>query len=175
MKKIMFAGVLGSSLLTGCATTPPVPKEPVKLENIYTIENLTKDQIYDGTRQWFAIAFNSANAVIQYEDKKAGTIIGKASTKYTCAAIADCLLGTTNDKLEFTIRVDTKDNRVRVAYSDLVYFIPAHTSGGTYFNDSRRPISPDSDAARMNVPKLDKAVQDMVNKIATQQKVNADW
>lgn len=66
----MCAGVLGALLLTGCATTPSVPLEPVKLENIYTIDNLKQDQIYDGVRQWFATAFKSSKSVIQYEDKK---------------------------------------------------------------------------------------------------------
>lgn len=175
MKKIIFAGVLIGSLLTGCATVPPTPQEPVKLENVYTIEKLTQDQIYDGVRQWFATAFKSSNAVIQYEDKKAGTIIGKSNTKYTCSSIGECFMATTNDVLEFTIRVDTKDGRVRVAFSDLVYFRPAHYSGGTYFNDYRKVVSPDSEAARLNIPKLDNAIQDMVSKISTQQKVNADW
>ena len=175
MKKIIFAGVLIGSLLTGCATVPPIPQEPVKLENVYTIEKLNKDQIYDGTRQWFAMAFKSANAVIQYEDKKAGTIIGKANTKYTCAGLGECLMGTTNDVLEFTIRADIKDGRVRVAFSDLVYFRPAHTSGSTRYNDYRKPILPNSEAARLNVPKLDKAVQEMVVKINSQQKVNNEW
>ena len=73
------------------------------------------------------------------------------------------------------MRVDTKDGRVRVVFSDLVYFRPAHYSGGTYYNDFRKVILPTSEAARLNVPKLDQAVQDMVNKISTQQKVNADW
>lgn len=175
MKKIIFTGVLIGLLLTGCATVPPTPQEPVKLENVYTIENLSQDRIYDGTRQWFATAFKSANAVIQYEDKKAGTIIGKATTKYMCAGLGECLMGTTNDVLEFTIRVDTKDGRLRVAFSDLVYFRPAHSSGGTYYNDSRKSISPNSEAARLNVPKLDHAVKDMVSKINTQQKVNTEW
>lgn len=175
MKKIIFAGVLIGSLLTGCATVPPTPQEPVKLENVYTIEKISKDQLYDGVRQWFAIAFKSSKAVIEYEDKAVGTIIGKANTKYTCAGIGECFMGTTNDVLEFTMRVDTKDGRVRVVFSDLVYFRPAHYSGGTYYNDFRKAVLPTSEAARLNVPKLDQAVQDMVNKISTQQKVNVDW
>jgi len=175
MKKIMCAGVLGALLLTGCATTPSVPLEPVKLENIYTIDNLKQDQIYDGVRQWFATAFKSSKSVIQYEDKKAGTIIGKANTPYFCGGVAECLFGTPNDVLEFTIRVDTKDGRVRVTFSDLVYFRPAHTSGGTYFDDQRKTLALDSQAARLNVERLNRAVQDMVQNIGTQQKVKSDW
>ncbi len=89
MKKILLAGFLGLGL-AGCATTPQQPSEPVKFEKVYQIDGLNQAQIYDGARQWFAVAFASANAVIQYEDKASGTIIGKGNMRYPCSGM-ECL------------------------------------------------------------------------------------
>lgn len=175
MKKTLLTTFLTAVVLTGCATTPQLPQEPVKLEHIYTIEKLSQEQIYNGARQWFSTAFVSSKAVIDYEDKAAGTIIGKASTQYTCAGISECLTGTTNDRLEFTIRVDTKDQKVRVTYSDLTYFRPAHRSGNINYPDTRREVTPNSNAARLNVAKLDAAVQNLVNKVSSHEKTNNNW
>lgn len=86
MKKLLLIGVLGiSAVLSGCATTPQSPSEPVKFEKVYQIDGLNQAQIYDGARQWFATAFRSANAVIQYEDKATGSIIGKGNMPYRCS------------------------------------------------------------------------------------------
>ncbi|MFX9397393.1 DUF4468 domain-containing protein, partial [Acinetobacter baumannii] len=91
-----------------CATTPQQPSEPVKFEKVYQIDGLNQAQIYDGARQWFAVAFASANAVIQYEDKASGTIIGKGNMRYPCSGM-ECLAMTGNERVDFTVRVDTKD------------------------------------------------------------------
>ena len=88
MKKLLISGVVVSSLY-GCATTPQQPVEQVKFEKIYPMGELKQAQVYDGARQWFATAFRSANAVIQYEDKATGSIIGKGNMQYRCAGFTD--------------------------------------------------------------------------------------
>jgi len=81
------------------------------------IENIpgTKDEIYSRVISYFATAYNSANNVIQQQDKDAGVVIGKGifpdiyQEKVFLSVIpCDC---------RHTIRIDIKDGRVRVVIS----------------------------------------------------------
>ncbi|RYL22178.1 DUF4468 domain-containing protein [Acinetobacter piscicola] len=176
MKKLLLGGVLSFGLaLSGCATTPQQPAEPVKFEKVYQIEGLNQSQIYDGARQWFATTFRSANAVIQYEDKTTGSIIGKGNMQYRCSGFADCMTVTTGDRVDFTVRVDTKDGRMRVSYDDLVHHRPSHISGNMRMPESNRAVTANYPSAKIIVDELNKSSDEMAEKIKTQQKVNADW
>lgn len=83
-------------------------------QRIVDIPNVKQDIIYENSRQWVAKNFQSANAVIQYQDKEVGSIIGKGNTKIPCSSGIICLDGSTQ-RLEFTFQVDAKDNRARVS------------------------------------------------------------
>ncbi|MFV4924756.1 DUF4468 domain-containing protein [Acinetobacter baumannii] len=62
--------------------------------------------------------FKSANNVIQYSDKSTGSIIGKGNIPYPCDGFIDCgAFG--NDKVNFTIKIDTKENKARVTINDV--------------------------------------------------------
>ena len=176
MKKLLLAGVLGLGLvLGGCATTPQSPSEPVKFEKIYPMGELKQAQVYDGARQWFATAFRSANAVIQYEDKATGSIIGKGNMQYRCAGFTDCMTMTGADRVDFTVRVDTKDGRMRVSYDNLTHYKPAQVISGVRYAETNRPITVNYPSAKVIVDELNKSSDAMAEKIKTQQKVNADW
>jgi hypothetical protein len=175
MKKIILGTLLGIGLaLNGCATTQTMPSAPAKFEKIYTIDSLNQSQIYDGARQWFAIAFRSANAVIQYEDKATGTIIGKGSMQYPCTGF-ECMGMTGRERVDFTVRVDTKDGKIRVGYEDLVYSAPAHLNSGVMIPAVSYPIRDTSKSKVAVITKLDILSTEMVGKIKSQQKVNSDW
>ncbi|KJV38185.1 DUF4468 domain-containing protein [Acinetobacter brisouii] len=175
MKKIIL-GVLFSIglVLGGCATTQNPPSAPAKFEKIYAIDGLNQSQIYDGARQWFAIAFRSANAVIQYEDKATGTIIGKGNMQYPCTGF-ECMGMTGKEHVDFTVRVDTKDGKIRVGYEDLVYSAPAHLNSGILMPAVSYPIRDTSKSKTAVIAKLDILSSEMVGKIKSQQKVNSDW
>lgn len=176
MKKLLAVGVLGFGLaLGGCATTPQQPVEPVKFEKIYPMGGLKQAQVYDGARQWFATAFRSANAVIQYEDKATGSIIGKGNMQYRCAGFADCMTVTGSDRVDFTVRVDTKDGRMRVSYDNLTHYKPAQVISGVRYAETNRPITVNYPSAKVIVDELNKSSDAMAEKIKTQQKVNTDW
>ncbi|WP_202740557.1 DUF4468 domain-containing protein [Acinetobacter sp. 'aerobic (ED)'] len=173
MKKLILIGSF--LVLTGCATTPQKPAEPVKFEKIYQIDGLNQAQVYDGARQWFATAFRSANAVIQYEDKTTGSIIGKGNMAYRCSGFADCMTVTAGDRVDFTVRVDTKDGRMRVGYDNLTHYKPAQMINGVRYSETNRPITEGYPSAKIIVDELNKSSDAMAEKIKTQQKVNADW
>lgn len=174
MKNILVAGVIGFGLV-GCATTPQQPAEPVKFEKIYLMGELKQAQVYDGARQWFATAFRSANAVIQYEDRATGSIIGKGNMQYRCAGFADCMTMTTGDRVDFTIRVDTKDGRMRVSYDNLTHYKPAQVISGVRYNATNIPITANYPSAKATIDELNKSSDEMAEMIKTQQKVNSNW
>ncbi|EPX2313329.1 DUF4468 domain-containing protein [Acinetobacter baumannii] len=173
MKKILLAGFLGLGL-AGCATTPQQPSEPVKFEKVYQIDGLNQAQIYDGARQWFAVAFASANAVIQYDDKASGTIIGKGNMRYPCSGM-ECLAMTGNERVDFTVRVDTKDGKMRVGYDGLTYSAPSHMSAGIMMPAQNYPITESRKSTPLIISKINTLSDDMAEKIKTQQKVNSNW
>lgn len=175
MKKLLIAGVVGFGLvLGGCATTPKQPVEPAKFEKIYQLDSLNQTQVYDGARQWFAVAFQSANAVIQYEDKATGTIIGKGNMRYPCSGM-ECLAMTGNERVDFTVRVDTKSGRMRVGYDNLIYHAPSRMSSGIMIPAQSYPIAEGRKSTPLIIAELNKSSDNMAEKIKTQQKVNADW
>lgn len=161
--------------LSGCATAPQQPVEPVKFEKVYQMEGLNQSQVYDGARQWFATAFRSANAVIQYEDKATGSIIGKGNTQYRCSGFADCMTVTSGDRVDFTVRVDTKDGRMRVSYDNLTHYKPAQLISGVRYNESNTPITESKPSAKLIVDALNSSSDEMAEKVKTQQKVNSNW
>lgn len=100
------------------------PDKDGNLTRIFIVENInkTKEQIYIATNNWFISSFNDANSVIQLNDKEAGTIIGvgiepKVESSWT---------GSYTDS-RILIRVDIKDNRVRIITQIQEYdvFFPA--------------------------------------------------
>lgn len=173
MKNIIFTGCLFLSL-AGCAATPIEQPKSASFEKIYELPELKKNQVYDGARQWFAVAFKSANAVIQYEDKETGTIIGKGNMGFPCSGALNCMANQ-NVLVTFTARVDSKDGKMRVSYDDLVKKSNPSYSGGIKLNGYELPIAKGSYDAEMVTAKLNKLSDDMAEKIKSQQKVNSDW
>lgn len=169
-------GVLGAlSLgLFGCATTAPLPTTPVKFEKVYEVPNFTQAKLYDGVRQWFAISYGSANAVIQYEDKAVGTIIGKGNMKYPCSTGFECMAAP-DARIEFTSRIDTKDGKIRVTYDSIRYKVPTKVVGGIRYSEIDNPVGADTKVGINTVNALEQMSQDMVSKIQTNEKTNSSW
>lgn len=170
MKKI-YIGILFAVALSGCATTPLVPITNV--QKVYDMPSLTQPQIYDASRQWFAESFKSANAVIQYEDKTSGSIIGKGNMRFPCIGAFQCLAYATAT-VDFTIRVDTKEGKMRVTYNDLTIKRPASYTSGIFQSASENPVSLESEKSAVSA-KLDVLTDQMAEKIKSGQKYNSNW
>lgn len=114
MKKILIG-----TFLTFAATNT-FPNEHLKeVSEVVELPNMAQKQIYDASKIWMAKVFKSSNAVIQYEDTGTGTIIGKGNMQYPCSGTWNCLAH--KDYLVlFTVKVDTKDNKARVTFNDLL-------------------------------------------------------
>ena len=85
-------------------------------EQIIDVPNNTKDQLYVEVNSWFVETFNSAESVIEFQDKEAGRVMGKYSF---------FMDGDSNFIIRSTITVDVKDNKVRIQCTKpmLKYFI----------------------------------------------------
>lgn len=80
---------------------------------------------------WIAETFKSAKAVIEYENKNDGTIIGNGVIDYPCEGL-ECF-GTSRWRVPFTMRVDTKDDRFRLTFTNVNLELPPpyYTAGGS--------------------------------------------
>jgi hypothetical protein len=141
-------------------------KEIPPVESVIEMPGQSKDQIYAGTKGWLAQTFVSAKAVIEDDEKDEGRIIGNGRVKWPCTGLA--CLGQYDWLLGFTMRVDMKDDKMRVTFTNLQSIVPPSQGvyGGTY------PVREDQmDAVR---PALDYLRDDMKAAILSG-KAKADW
>ncbi|KCX68627.1 hypothetical protein J560_4102, partial [Acinetobacter baumannii 855125] len=104
-----------------------------------------------------------------------GSIIGKGNMPYRCSGFADCMTVTAGDRVDFTVRVDTKDGKMKVSYDNLTHYKPAQVISGVRYNETNRPITENYPSAKIIMDELNKSSDQMAEKIKTQQKINADW
>lgn len=131
MKKIILGTLIGStSVLSGCVSEMTQTQQPIpEISQVVEVPNKSKDQIFEDSKVWFAQSFKSSNNVIQYADKGTGSIIGKGNIQYPCDGFIDCgAFG--NDKVNFTIKIDTKENKARVTISDVTRTPLTYVKGG---------------------------------------------
>lgn len=81
MKTLLSAVLILFCFLSSCATTGTNQKLATEEQKIITFSekiSITKDKAFALIMEDLAERYNSANSVIQYQDKEAGTIVGKA-------------------------------------------------------------------------------------------------
>ncbi|WOE32745.1 MULTISPECIES: DUF4468 domain-containing protein [unclassified Acinetobacter] len=174
MKKILGLCLVVGLGLGGCVTMPtPTDKKMNDLVEVIEVPNKTKDQIFEGSKIWIAQSFKSANNVIQYADKDSGSIIGKGNIQYPCDGFIDCgAFG--NDKVNFTIKIDSKDNKARVAISDITRTNLTYVQGGYNANMGKEaPINLIEHQQKIEV-KL-KNVIDQYRTAITSSSLNDNW
>ncbi|MHC3124764.1 DUF4468 domain-containing protein [Acinetobacter sp. GN11] len=125
MKKIIF---LTLSILS--ASVYAEQKTINEVVEVVELPNMNKDQIFNSSKIWIAKNFKSSNAVVQYEDLATGTIIGKGNMPSPCKGTWDCM-AKKDSLLLFTLKVDTKDNKSRLTFSDMS--VKINTKGTTKF------------------------------------------
>lgn len=174
MRKLSL--VLGSVIaLSGCATmyTPDTRQPMDKYEKVVEIPNTRQELIYEGSRQWIAKSFNSANAVIQYQDKATGTVIGKGNIAYPCTGVY--CMSSSKPMLKFTMQVDSKDNKARVSFGDFMVEVPdGYSAFAGKMAGYNYQIKSDEDKAK-TVAILDSAINSMVEDIKKTNTINKNW
>jgi len=110
--------------LTGCAGLQPIVDADRTFERIVEAPGYSKEQIFNGTKIWIAENFKSAKAVLEYENKDTGIIIGNGSISFPCSGL-NCI-ATADWKAPFTMRIDIKDQKFRLTFSNLYLSWPPH-------------------------------------------------
>lgn len=100
-----------------CAGPQLVPEGERNFGRIVDAPGYSKEQIFNNTKIWIAENFRSAKAVLEYENKDDGVIIGNSNIPYPCSGF-DCL-GRGDWRIPFTMRVDIKDQKFRLTFSNL--------------------------------------------------------
>ncbi|GAB60752.1 DUF4468 domain-containing protein [Rheinheimera nanhaiensis] len=116
MKKF-YISIFLLIFLQACASTSFVEYKPIEINEVIPVQNKNKTEIYTKARQWFTNYFISGESVIDYEDKESGTIIGKGAADNGYVNIVS------RSRISYKIKVDTKDNKVRISVSLLNYDI----------------------------------------------------
>jgi len=89
----------------GCV---PQQYRPIEITKVVKVPNQNQKALYKKTRQWFSQYFVSGKSVVDYENPKAGTIIGNG-----IARIGSDPFGLIKYDIEYNIRIDTKNGRFR--------------------------------------------------------------
>ena len=90
------------------------------IKQVIDAPGYSKEQIFDGAKIWISENFRSAKAVLEYENKEAGTIIGNGDIPFPCQGL-QCM-GTGGWRVGFTMRADIKDQKFRLTFTNLRIF-----------------------------------------------------
>lgn len=143
MKKLLTLLLL-PLLLIGCATMmgAEAPSEMRTMEKIIKIPNTSQDEIYIKSNSWFVETFNSAESVIQFQDKESGKIMGKYIFSYN--------EGLYSYKAKQTINIDIKEGKIRIIIND-PYYKTISGGGQTYQNTSYLPLKTQKGIDRVRI------------------------
>ena len=115
----VVAMLLSAVLAMGCATAADFAYLDQPVSKVYEVK-ADKARIFSVGRQWIAENFRSAKAVVEYEDQETGTLIGTGYIPYPCAGDSwECSTQRQVLKLLFTMRMDTKDGKFRLEFTNL--------------------------------------------------------
>lgn len=119
MKRILMALPILTILLTGC---PGIPKmlteEESIIQKIVEVPGYTKDQIFERSKMWIAENFKSAKAVLEYENKENGILIGHGNMALPVSDIRS--MATLPWRFKFILKEEAKNDKFRVTYSNLI-------------------------------------------------------
>ena len=89
----------------------------IEFDEVVKVVGVSKSELYSRAREWFAIKFNSANSVIQMDDKDSGKIIGKGLSD-----IIILFMGSkTKEMLHYTISLYIKEGRYRIKMTNFYF------------------------------------------------------
>jgi len=124
MKKIMVVFLVVSGLVfSGCTTAPAVG--PMATERIIEVKK-SKDEIFVASMDWIAKNFKSAKAVIEYQDKEAGKIVGNGSAHVSFAILPV--------DTRFTLTIDVKEGKAKISIQNI--YITSTVNGYTARNNA---------------------------------------
>lgn len=99
----------------GCTAAMPVKQADMTYQKVIEMPEKPAHLIYEKSKQWIALNFKSAKAVIEYDNKAEGVIIGNGSIARPTSAVN--ITGT--GLITFTMREDIKEGKARLTFDRL--------------------------------------------------------
>lgn len=128
MRKLITLSTLIITLtffLTSCAMLRGPKADPKYRthQEIISIPDKTKDEIYIKANGWFVENFTSAESVIEFQDKEDGKVMGKYTFEYSEKGYLY--------RIKQVVDIDVKDEKVKVRMTDPYYALVGGT--GNYY------------------------------------------
>lgn len=176
MKAIKALAVLfvlvGAPIAVEAKRPAPLTEEDRTIVQVYEAPGFTKDQLFTASRMWIAQNFKSADAVIEYENKDEGTIIGNGNMAYPCGGAFACMVKA-DWRVPFTMKVETKDGRIRLTFTNIHLAWPASFNSGIRTNAHDGPVNQRGDLDKIR-PELLKLGDQIVASVG-QLKTDDNW
>jgi len=116
LRQIILVMIMGVILVISGCTSMNIAHEK-EISYIVEIPSHSKEQIFDGAKIWIAQNFRSAKAVLEYENRDEGVLIGNGIESYPC------FMGCGNKgsmNVSYTMRIDIKDNKIKLSFFNLL-------------------------------------------------------
>lgn len=143
MKGFKFSTILFTLyVLSSCTATMTGAKasaEMRSMQKVVEIPGLTQDEIYIRANSWFVSTFNSAESVIEFQDKESGKIMGKYVFTYG--------EGVYTFGVKQTVDVEMKEGKMRVSFTNPNYRTLSGM-GETYYNTQYTPLETEAGVKR---------------------------
>lgn len=137
-------------LLSACAASGPNAEPyagPTRSE-VIQISDKSGGEIYEGSRQWIAETFRSANAVIEYESRDTMTVIGNGASSKPVACVSFGVINLDYNSaclhpasMRYTFKVEAKDGRMRVSVPRIILVRDAYANSGTIRPGFEMPVN----------------------------------
>jgi len=102
---------------------------PLSYSEVIQVNDVSKNELFDRAKLWFAISFKSSNSVLQIENKEEGELVGKGFFKYYSNIWS--VKHVTEGPIRFTIKIYIKDGRYKYEINDFIHDpYPVTTPGG---------------------------------------------
>ncbi len=150
--------ILAGFTLNGCATMMGAKAAPEMrtFEKVIEVSGKAKDQIYIKANGWFVETFNSAESVIEFQDKEAGKIMGKYVFTYS--------EGVYTYSVKQTVDIEMKEGKIRVKVNNPLYKATSGM-GETYYNATYRALETQKgiERARKEWSELTQSLENYLN------------
>jgi len=180
MKQIIVLLLINYVIYPLAAQDFPIDSETGKIAyvDVVDVKGKKTDALYNSAREWVALAFKSAQDVIQYEDKKIGKIICKGVIKVdvTGSGMKGTIHETHAGNVSFVLTLEFKDDRFRYSFTDFTH--DAVHAGGKLENE--KPACGGMSMTKQTwasikqqlASKMDAVLEDMAQYIS---KVEEEW
>ncbi len=137
MLKNLFI-ILAPILMLACASSQQAKPQELEIEQVFQVPGFAKDSLFDGVKIWIAENFKSSKAVLEYENKEDGSLIGNGMVGYPCEGLS--CIGQEGNKVLFTMKVEVKDEKFRLSFSNLKVYHPYFSNSVTTISAGENPV-----------------------------------